>query len=197
MQIILLTHEREVDRSTNTGGLALELVPELCRRIIWSRVSPDVELVAKLASGEAKLLFPKQTQEYNLGPEVNSSEQENMGSIEANDGTAQLVTENALNDSEQALVAEELPEMLVILDGTWQEARKMYRQSPYLKQASTCYLEQEAKSNYQLRRNQLEGGLCTVECVMAILKLMGKMNLKRAELLETAYERHNQRLDVS
>lgn len=58
MQIILLTHERELTRKTNTGQLALAAFPEEVKSIVWSRTAPDNDLVAMLASQQAKLLFP-------------------------------------------------------------------------------------------------------------------------------------------
>ncbi|MCJ8269954.1 MAG: DTW domain-containing protein, partial [Psychrosphaera sp.] len=62
---------------------------------------------------------------------------------------------------------------LIILDGTWQEARKIYNKSDYLKQAKWFSFEQSAASRYNLRRNQVAGGLCTAECAIEVLKLKG------------------------
>ena len=181
MQIVLLTHEREVDRPSNTGQLALDLVPHLCRRVLWSRVKPDLELVTKLARKEAKLLFPK--------PKCDIIEQELAHHLEAKNGPVLEPMHDISKARYQALNAKTIPQVLVILDATWQEARKMYRQSPYLKQASTCYLEQKSQSNYQLRRNQLEGGLCTIECIITIEHLLGHHDT--ADLLMSAYRQHN------
>lgn len=58
---------------------------------------------------------------------------------------------------------------LVLIDATWQEARKMYNQSPYLKALPKVSLVDAPKSIYPLRRNQIEGGLCTAECVIHLL----------------------------
>lgn len=57
MKVILLTHEREVERSTNTGMLALNLFPQWCTRVIWSRVDSNKEMLALLASNRARVLF--------------------------------------------------------------------------------------------------------------------------------------------
>ncbi len=62
---------------------------------------------------------------------------------------------------------------VVILDGTWQEARKMYNHSPYLHDLPRISLQQPVPSRYHLRRNQLENGLCTAECVEALLRQQG------------------------
>ncbi|AOS96070.1 DTW domain protein [Microbulbifer aggregans] len=61
----------------------------------------------------------------------------------------------------------------ILLDGTWQEARKIFNRTPYLKTAPRVSLQPESSSNYQLRRNQLQGGLCTAECVVELLRVKG------------------------
>jgi DTW domain-containing protein YfiP len=58
----------------------------------------------------------------------------------------------------------------VILDATWQQAKKMYRQSSYLQKADKIALDQAPVSRFQRRRNQRDGGLCTAECVIELLK---------------------------
>jgi DTW domain-containing protein YfiP len=77
-------------------------------------------------------------------------------------------------------------EHLIILDGTWQEARKIYQKSPYLKQAKWFALKDVPPSRYNFRRNQTHGGLCTVECVIEVLKL--KQLDEYADKLEALYE---------
>ncbi|ABI71159.1 tRNA-uridine aminocarboxypropyltransferase [Shewanella frigidimarina] len=69
------------------------------------------------------------------------------------------------------------PEYLVIIDATWQEARKMFNQSPYLKELPKVSLVNPPKSIYPLRRNQIEGGLCTAECVALLLNHAGESAL--------------------
>lgn len=62
---------------------------------------------------------------------------------------------------------------LVILDATWQEAGKMYRQSPYLQSLARVELQTEQDSAFRLRRNQRQGGLCTLECIAAVWQNLG------------------------
>ncbi len=62
---------------------------------------------------------------------------------------------------------------LVILDATWQEAGKMYRQSPYLQSLARVELQAEQDSAFRLRRNQRQGGLCTLECIAAVWQDLG------------------------
>jgi DTW domain-containing protein YfiP len=73
----------------------------------------------------------------------------------------------------------------IIIDGTWQEARKIYQKSQYLRQARRFCLKAPEKSLYTLRKNQKESGLCTAECVMAILASIG--NIAAAEQLQDSF----------
>ncbi|WP_017223285.1 tRNA-uridine aminocarboxypropyltransferase [Moritella dasanensis] len=60
---------------------------------------------------------------------------------------------------------------LVLLDSTWQEARKMYSRSDYLKDLPKVTLTATQASEFILRANQVDGGLSTVECVIELLRL--------------------------
>lgn len=59
----------------------------------------------------------------------------------------------------------------IIIDGTWQEARKIYNRSAYLHQLPRLSLNPVSQSSFRLRRNQKSDGLSTVETVIEILKL--------------------------
>ncbi|MCU7998456.1 tRNA-uridine aminocarboxypropyltransferase [Shewanella sp. SM95] len=168
MQIILLTHERELTRKTNTGQLALATFPEEVKSIVWSRTAPDNDLVAMLASQQAKLLFP-------------ASDTEHTGPIDHN-ALDTVLAEPVLSNAQALLApahstliaAQRMPNQVVILDATWQEARKMLRQSPYLKTAARISLPPMPESTFILRRNQQEGGLCTAECIIALWRQCGR-----------------------
>jgi DTW domain-containing protein YfiP len=53
--------------------------------------------------------------------------------------------------------------LFILLDGTWDEARKMFRKSPYLQNFPVLSLQPEQLSRYKLRRAQSEAHLCTAE----------------------------------
>jgi len=57
---------------------------------------------------------------------------------------------------------------IIIIDGTWQQAQKMYNQSPYLKQFKHVEIK-GIKSTYSKRRNQKNTGLCTAEVAIHLL----------------------------
>jgi DTW domain-containing protein YfiP len=81
---------------------------------------------------------------------------------------------------------------IILLDATWQEARKMFNKSPYLKSLPRAQIKPRQVSQYQLRRNQPEGGLCTAECVVEIL--IAKNHIHIAERLDTAFTLFNSKL---
>ncbi|MBW8184841.1 DTW domain-containing protein [Shewanella nanhaiensis] len=168
MKVILLTHEREVSRLTNTGLVALERFPDWCARVIWSRVEPDDEIVDLLSSKRAAVLFPKPVLSKETGDSMVQAPMEELN-----------------------LYLNEIPEIIIILDAIWQEARKMIRQSPYLATANKYALTQGGDSQFNLRRNQIPGGLCTLECIIQLCH-SAKMSEEALEL-EAAYIALNQR----
>ncbi|WP_267960206.1 DTW domain-containing protein [Shewanella sp. AS16] len=153
VQIVLLTHERELDRASNTGQLALQAFPELCRRVIWSRTRPEAALLAMLESRQASLLFPAESEACAVPASASRL------AAGRNPGADEPATQAA-----EACEAD----TIVILDATWQEARKMLRQSPYLRTAARISLAQPQASRFTQRRNQIPGGLCTLECIIAL-----------------------------
>jgi len=81
-------------------------------------------------------------------------------------------------------------ENLIIIDSTWQQARKIYNKSQYLKKMPQANIRPATGSKYQLRRNQIDGGLCTIECVIEALRIKGENEL--AETLDVEFARFNQ-----
>lgn len=65
----------------------------------------------------------------------------------------------------------------LILDATWQEARKMYNRSPYLQRAPRLSLSISEPSRYKLRRNQIVAGLSTAECAIELLRQKDQKSL--------------------
>ena len=74
---------------------------------------------------------------------------------------------------------------VILIDGTWHEARKIHQRSPYLRRVRRICLKPAGKSIYNLRKNQKESGLCTAECVMEIL--CGTGNWEDAERLRERF----------
>ncbi|MGB0894574.1 MAG: tRNA-uridine aminocarboxypropyltransferase [Parashewanella sp.] len=58
MNIILLTHQREVTKKTNTGVLVTDVLGENATVVIWERKKPDPQLIRLIETGNAALLYP-------------------------------------------------------------------------------------------------------------------------------------------
>ena len=76
--------------------------------------------------------------------------------------------------------------LFILLDGTWDEARKMFRKSPYLQNFPVLSFQPEQLSRYKLRRTQSEAHLCTAEVGAMCLALAN--NMQAAEALNAYIE---------
>ncbi len=146
----LLTHDQEHGKSTNTGKLIRAMLPKT-RVFNWSRVATDENFLWLLDNSvyQGVLVFP-----------------ENY----AVPGQKCLSLENRAEKKTDPLA-------FIILDATWQQARKMYRQSPYLHNLPMLSLVPEAPSIYSLRRNSHSQHLCTAEVAAHALSVVGETRL--------------------
>lgn len=79
----------------------------------------------------------------------------------------------------------------ILIDSTWQEARKIYNRSPYLHSLPCVQLSVGQASRYSLRRNQKADGLCTAETTMALLARAGdQASLTRLDQYFSAFISH-------
>ncbi|MCJ8294424.1 MAG: DTW domain-containing protein [Colwellia sp.] len=154
MKIFLLTHERELRRATNTGALALDHAHEIVERILWERKKPNKDLVRLIENNEAVLL-------YSTGESLQA----------VSKVLSSLISKVSIDEYEN----------IIIIDSTWQEARKIFNHSAYLKNAPQFTLKTSNDSLYKLRANQPKGGLCTIECIIEVLRMKGQ-NKMAAEL---------------
>ncbi|CAH0527379.1 tRNA-uridine aminocarboxypropyltransferase [Vibrio hippocampi] len=61
----------------------------------------------------------------------------------------------------------------IVLDATWQEAKKMLNRTPELKQLPKVMISSNTESSYALRRNQEKGNLCTYEVAAQMVEQLG------------------------
>lgn len=66
--------------------------------------------------------------------------------------------------------------LFVLLDGTWSEARKMFRRSPYLDHLPVLSLQPGHDSGYRLRRSAHPQHFCTAEVAAQCLSLAGEVH---------------------
>ncbi|MCL1066433.1 DTW domain-containing protein [Shewanella olleyana] len=153
MKIILLTHQKETTRPNNTGRWVKQVLDEDAWVIEWDRVNPNKALIELITTSRVGLLYPE-------------TETETETETENNSGNSKVAGNNKAVSEFEALI---------IIDSTWQEARKIYNRSPYLKMLKKVSINNSAESIYKLRRNQREGGLCTAECAAYVLKQCGDL----------------------
>ncbi|ENK2024979.1 DTW domain-containing protein [Vibrio alginolyticus] len=144
--ILLLMHPNELKRDTNTGQL-LEHCQLNIERVIWDRKQPPAELLSLLADPSRYPVL--------LFPCEES-----------------ITLEDVVLQSQQQTKTP----LFIILDATWQEARKMINKSLWLEGIPTMGLSASADSQYQLRRNQQQGNLCTFEVAAHLLGQLGEQN---------------------
>lgn len=146
--ICLVMHPLEPLKPTNTGRLIADCLPAT-HAFVWSRTETDPQLV--------QLLGDPQWQPYIVFP----GEYAQPGQRVVRKLTDQATGKRPL---------------LVILDATWTQARKMFRKSPCLANLPVLSLRTEQLSRYRLRRSCREEHLCTVEVAAACLALAGDEN---------------------
>ncbi|WP_432697035.1 tRNA-uridine aminocarboxypropyltransferase [Marinobacterium sp. YM272] len=77
----------------------------------------------------------------------------------------------------------------IILDGTWRQARRMFRHSRYLQHLPVIEPKSDRVSSYTLRRSKVAHHLCTAEVAIALLEL--QQDEVAASHLEGYFERFN------
>lgn len=165
VEFVLLCHSRELVKKSNTGQLVMAQAGVTARLVEWSRTAPDPQLLRAIARDNCWLLYPR-------GESV---------------VCVNCVPESQLARAQNSLTAQlgDNP-VIVLIDATWQQAQKMYNQSPYLQGLPALALRRDRPSMFRLRRNQKPEGLCTVECVVELLYLAGERPV--AQALEEAFQ---------
>lgn len=147
--VCLIMGDIEALKPSNTGWLVADVVTDTWA-FGWSRTAVDPGLLALLADPQWQpfLVFPGEF----VQPE-------------------RVVTALA-SDPPDATPGRK--PLFVLLDGTWSEARKMFRKSPYLDHLPVLSLHPDEVSNYRLRRSARESHFCTSEVAALCLALAGE-----------------------
>lgn len=142
--VCLIMCDIEPLKPSNTGWLIADVVADTAA-FGWARTEVDPALLTMLAD--------PQWQPYLVFP----------GEFIAPE---RVVTEVSIQTDKRPL--------FVLLDGTWPEARKMIRKSPYLNHLPVLSLQPEQLSRYRLRRSKREDHFCTSEVAALCLELAGE-----------------------
>lgn len=169
-QVWLLTHPLEHFKPTNTGRLISDVITTT-RVFTWYRVAPDAQLAALLNDPRYApfVIFPDDQPDY----------------------ADRVVGIDAVHT---AKVDKRIP-VFIILDGTWRQARRIFRKSAYLDQLPILPLRTERETRYRLRKPASKAHLCTAEVAIELLRQGGDINA--AEVLDDYFEVFNDSYSAS
>lgn len=146
--VCLLMADKEPLKPSNTGWLIADVVPDTWA-FLWSRTEIDPALQALLSDPQWQpwLVFPAED------------------AVPGQPVLHELPPVEAQQSGKRPL--------FVLLDGTWPEARKMYRKSPYLQQLPVFSLQPQKLSRYHLRVAGSPEQLSTAEVMVHCLQQAG------------------------
>ena len=144
--VCLLMYHNESFKPSNTGRLIAEIVPDN-HAFRWDRTSPDPALLA--------LLNNDKYQPFVIFP------------------AEDVETDRVVTQVEP--VAGKTP-LFIFLDGTWREAKKMIRKSPYLDNLPVLSITAQKLSDYRLRVAPHAHQLGTAEVAIMVLALANEVD---------------------
>lgn len=89
--------------------------------------------------------------------------------------------------TEQALLPQQglaqwQPQVLIVLDGTWRKAKKIYFCNPNLQQLTCIKLAPQQLSNYRIRKAPSAEGLSTIEAIVDTLRVLAQQRVHQGLL---------------
>jgi len=152
---LLLMYDDEILKPSNTGRLIADIVPNTFA-YIWSRTEPNQEMLALLQDPQWQpvVIFPEEYCE-----------------------SGRVVTE------QKQLQPDKKP-LFILLDGSWAQAKKMFRKSPYLDNLPVLSFSPENISRYLVRKAVKDNQLATAEVASLALEFIDEHgNASKLELL--------------
>lgn len=146
-----LMYHGESRKPSNTGRLVADVVRDN-HAFLWDRTQPDPQLLALLQDARyaPMLVFPH---EYAEPSRCINSPREVLCFQSGQDGQDGKIP------------------LFVMLDGTWREAKKMFRNSPYLAALPVLGIQPAQLSSYLMRDAAHRHQLCTAEVAIEVLRL--------------------------
>ncbi|MBE3662450.1 DTW domain-containing protein [Vibrio navarrensis] len=146
---MLIVSDNEVFKPSNTGRLIADVVQETYV-YQWNRTEPDHEMLALLQCDDYQpvIVFPA---DYVDQPE------RLLKQLDSN----LLIRESSKHDNRKWL--------LIFIDGSWREARKIFRRSNYLQNLPVLSIDPEQLSQYQMRHSDNDQHLSTAEVASLVL----------------------------
>lgn len=139
----LMMYDTEPLKPSNTGRLIADILPNT-QAFEWSRTKPAPELLAAVNTTDYQPLV--------VFPASYASPDREVYESPPSQGK---------------------PPLFIMLDGTWTEARKMFRKSPWLDRFPVMSVQVSAPSSYTLREAHAPSHHCTAEIAIALLEQAG------------------------
>lgn len=154
---LLLMYDDEILKPSNTGRLIADLVPNTFA-YIWSRTEPNTEMLHLLSDPQWQpiVIFPAEYSEPQRLVE-----------------TAQTLLSNK-------------KVLFILLDGSWAQAKKMFRKSSYLDKFPVLSFSPENVSRYLVRKSVKDNQLATAEVASLALLFIGEQ--QNADKLDLLFE---------
>ncbi|KOC87545.1 tRNA-uridine aminocarboxypropyltransferase [Winslowiella iniecta] len=146
----LVMFDTEPMKPSNTGRLIADILPDT-QAFGWSRTEPDPALLAAVQNPHVQPMV--------VFPESYA------------DAGRPVLNTPPLSGK---------PPLFIMLDGTWTEARKMFRKSPWLDALPVMSLTLTTPSNYTLREAHGAGQHCTAEVAAELLAQAGDSSAAQA-----------------
>ncbi|MEL4296448.1 tRNA-uridine aminocarboxypropyltransferase [Shewanella xiamenensis] len=145
---LLIMYNDEVIKPTNSGRLIADLIPDTYA-FLWSRTEPAAEMLALLSNEHYQpfLVFPAQY----ANPD-----------------------QTVLSQVPMATLGNGKRPLLIMLDGSWREAIKMFRKSAYLQDLPILSFDPNTLATYALRKGSHDFQLGTAEVASLALAAMGE-----------------------
>ena len=169
IHITLLYHYTEIHKPTNSGRLIADLFPEQTQAFLWSRVSPEPTLLARLSDlkQQSIILYPETDRRL---------------------ASHQHLT-HLPNPSPEA------PLHVIVLDATWRLASKMLHQSRWLDDIPTFAISDAAQRSFKVRHAKHDNQFATAEVMAMLLAQAGEH--QPSEALANYYQAFNEHSVIS
>ena len=154
---LLLMYDDEILKPSNTGRLIADLIPDTYA-FIWSRTQPAPQLL--------QLLKDPKWQPIVIFPEEYATQDRVMRQYRKPDNNKRP--------------------LFILLDGSWAQAKKMFRKSPYLNDFPVLSFSPETISRYLVRKAVKDNQLATAEVAGRVLEFIGESD--NAAVMDLLFE---------
>lgn len=185
IEFVLLMHRDEVHKPTNTGRLIADLYPQQTHAFLWDRTQPSAALLGLIndPGRHCQLIFPPREGDGRT--------------VETQLSAGNSQTGISPKDKPPLEASQKRIPTVILLDGTWKQASKMYSQSQWLKHLPSLDLSSaiedlnEALGHYKVRQACENGQLATAEAgALCLYAAQDAQNTRRLLDYFTVFNEH-------